>query len=123
MVRCGLVLIVISCFVACERFQEPTKGDCEQAVTNLVSKTVNSGMDNAFPSEGDGSVEDVASNLLKGVGAKLLTSAVVDDQMIAWCELNMSLHDTNCLRSAQSPKTAFACGYLINGEGELAKQP
>ena len=123
--RLGVVLLCLFVMSAwgCDRLQSPTRPDCEQAVTNLVSKSVDGGIESAFPSEGDGSVEDMASNLLKGVGKQLLTSAVVDDQMIAWCEVNMSLHDANCLRSAQSNTAAFACGYFINKEGELAKKP
>ena len=123
--RCCLMTLCLLAMSSsgCDRLQSPTRQDCEQAVTNLVSKSVDGGIESAFPSEGDGSVEDIASSLLKDVGKQLLTSAVVDDQMIAWCEVNMSLYDANCLRSAQSNTAAFGCGYVINEKGELAKQP
>jgi hypothetical protein len=124
MLRHVLILCVLAIGLSgCERFQTPTKQDCEQAVTNLVSRSVDTGIESAFPSEGGGSIEDMASSLLKGVGKQLLTSAVVDDQKIAWCEVNMSLHDANCLRAAQSNTTAFGCGYFINEKGVLAKMP
>ena len=77
--RCGVILLCLFVMSAsgCDRLQSPTRPDCGQAVTNLVSKSVDGGIESAFPSEGDGSVEDMASNLLKGVGKQLLTSAVV----------------------------------------------
>ena len=109
-------------FTGCERFEKPTLEQCTQAVTSLVSHQMQMGLDEAFPTEGDDSVADMASGLLKGMGKELLTKVVVNDQMVAWCEVNMNLQEANCLRTAQSTKTALGCGFRVNEDGEITRQ-
>jgi len=106
---------------ACERFEKPNRQQCEQAVKNLVGHSIGAAIDEEFPDKGDDTLEGAATKLLKGVGQGLLTEAMVDEPKLAWCEVNMSLHDANCLRTAQSREGVQACGFTVNDKGELAK--
>ena len=108
--------------VACERFEKPYRAQCEQAVKNLVSHSIGAAIDKEFPDKGDDSLEGAATQLLKGVGQGLLTEAMVDEPKLAWCEVHMSLHDANCLRTAQSRDAVEACGFAVNDKGELIKR-
>ena len=114
-----LVCVMTLVGVGCDRLQTPTTAQCELAVTNLVSKQMGSALDAEFPTKGDDSIGAVAGNLLKGMGQELLATVAVDDQMIAWCEVHMTLHDANCLRLAQSTEEAVACGYTFDGKAGL----
>ncbi len=109
-------------FGACDRFETPTRQQCEQAVNSLVSHSISDAIEKEFPKKGDDSFEGVATELLKGVGQGLLTEALVDERKIAWCEINMSLHDANCLRSAQSKGAASSCGFVLTDKGEITKE-
>jgi hypothetical protein len=91
-------------------------------VTNLVSHSIGAAIDKEFPNKGDDTLEGAATELLKGVGQGLLTEAMVDESKLAWCEVNMSLHDANCLRAAQSKRAVQACGFVMNDRGEIAKK-
>ena len=122
-IRSTLVLTTIMLILTgCDRFQAPSPEQCKQAVTSLVSHQMQVGLDDAFPTQGGDSVSELASGLLKGVGQELLTKAVVNDQMLGWCEVNMSLHEANCLRAAQSPQAASECGIILDDQGTLAKR-
>jgi hypothetical protein len=120
-----LIGAVVVSMVACERFEEPSRDQCEQAVSNLVSQVMGAAIKDSIGAAMKGEDKEpgqtVANELIKAVGTSLLVSAGVDDQKIAWCEVNMSLHDANCLRSAQSKADALACGFTLTDDGAIAK--
>lgn len=60
--------------------------------------------------------------LAKGFGTGFLTEALLNDTKLAWCEQNMSQHQANCLRAAQSKKDADGCGIGLNDDGNLYKK-
>ena len=121
------ILFMGPSLTACERFETPTRPQCEEAVSNLVSQVMGAALKESIGAAINGDSQEptgeVASELIKAVGTNLLLSAVGDDQKIAWCEVNMSVRDANCLRSAQSRADALACGFTITDEGAIAKAP
>ena len=121
----GLTITVLSLLVltGCERLQKPTVEQCTLAVENLISKNVSTAIDSEFPtSKDDDPTTSMAAEFLKGVGANVLTEVLKDDVKVAWCELNMSVHDVNCLRSAQNKASVDACGFGLGEKGEIVKR-
>ena len=107
----------------CDRFEKPTNAQCSVAVQNLISKNVSQAIDSEFPvGDQDDAASAMATQFLKGVGANVLSEVLIDDVKIAWCEVNMSLHDTNCLRAAQNKAAVDACGYVLTEGGEISKR-
>ena len=112
-----LMLLVI---VGCDHFKKPTSAECKSGVSNLMQYAVGDALDEEFPTKGD-EPGDAIGEIAKSFGKGLLTEVLVDDQKIAWCELNMSKHEANCLRSAQSKSSARKCGIKVDDNGNLTK--
>lgn len=116
-----IVMVALLVGYGCERFEKPSSGDCLGAVTSLVNHTVSASIEEQFPKKGKPDLSAIAGEFAKGVGATLLTEAMIDERKIAWCEVNMSKFETNCLRAAQTKSAALKCGVSLDEEGHLKK--
>ena len=105
----------------CDRFEKPSTDECLSAVTSLVNHMVSASIEERFPNKGAADLPGLAGEFAKGVGATLLTEAMIDERKIAWCEVNMSKFQTKCLRAAQTKAAALDCGVRLDGEGHLTK--
>ena len=86
----------------CDRFKAPTPEQCRLAVGNLLSVSVEGAIEQEMgPSEGEPG-EVLAREMLKGLGTAFVAELALDDRKVAWCEVNMSVHDANCVRVAQN---------------------
>ena len=116
-----MVMVGLTVGYGCERFEKPSAEDCLSAVTSLINHTVSASIEEKFPNKGAPDLSAMAGEFAKGVGATLLTEAMIDKRKIAWCEVNMSKLQTNCLRAAQTKSAALECGVRLDGEGHLTK--
>ena len=118
--RSGLFcLLVLS---GCDRFEAPTPEQCRLAVGNLLSVSVEGAIEQEMgPSEGEPG-EVLAREIVKGLGTAFVAELSLDDRKVAWCEVNMSVHDANCVRVAQNAEEAKDCGFYMDLEQGLKKQ-
>ena len=116
-----MVVIALTMAYGCERFEKPSTEDCLRAVTSLINHNVAASIEDQFPKKGASDLSAIAGEFAKGVGATLLTEAMIDERKIAWCEVNMSKFQTNCLRAAQTKVAALECGVRLDEEGHLTK--
>ena len=115
------IAVISVLLLACERFEKPTSAQCKPAVSNLITQSFGAEFEKETKSNKENGMEAMAGVFLKGMGQALVKEFMVNDQMIAWCEVNMSVHDTNCLRAAQSSSSARKCGYVITKQGEISR--
>ena len=115
-----LAMVLVMVLFGCDHFKTPTSAECKAGVTNLMQYYIGHILDEAVPTEGDG-VGDMIGDIAKSFGKGYLTKKVVDDQMVAWCEVNMSKHEANCLRAAQSTTAALKCGIKFDKDWNLTK--
>ena len=112
-------LLVLS---GCDRFKTPTPEHCRLAVSNLLTVSVESVVEKEFGSSSGEPGEVLAVEMVKGLGTAVLTELAMDDRKVAWCEVNMSVHDANCVRVAQNAEEAKDCGFYMDLEQGLKKQ-
>lgn len=113
-----LALIVFT--FGCDRFEKPSPDQCEVAVKNLMRHAVGARLDEKYPSKKPG-VEGVLENVAKSIGKDLITEYAVDKPKLAWCEVNMSRHQTDCLRAGQTKEEVMGCGIKVDENRNLVK--
>ena len=117
--RVVAVVLLMGLF-GCDHFKKPTSAECKAGVSNLMQYAIGDALDKEFPTKGEGA-GDVIGKMAKSFGKGFLTEVAVDDQKVAWCELNMSKHEANCLRAAQSKTSVQKCGIKVDNDGNLTK--
>ena len=113
--RVSFVLVAFGC----ERFETPSGQECEDGLSSLMSHYAGRQIDKKLgANRGETST---LTNIAKAFGQEVLGETLVTKKKIAWCEVHLSRHDTNCLRAAQTGAELEACGVVVDAQGHLKK--
>ncbi len=120
----GILLALLVPQVACDRFEKPTKAECEAAVEHVLElegggPTEAAEGKGAAPGGGGGSggfLDAIAEGVQKAAKSAGGQVAVLRakmkgefDRRVAACQADWNLHKTRCVRAAGSQQAAKAC--------------